>query len=130
MAAHHLIEDRFDDEDFFFRTAEQVIVERTAENDRLRGTVEIGRFVDHDRRITGAGDNRSLGLLHRRFYDAGTSRHGQDIDARMRKQCVGRFDRRFGKTADQVIDTDLRIDRFVITTNAFGPRSSFRPGGG
>ena len=57
MAGHQLIEDRIDSEDFLFGDAQQVVVIGPTLNDAPCGTVEIGRLVDDDRRITRSGDD-------------------------------------------------------------------------
>ena len=49
-----------DDEDFLLGDAEQVVVVRAALNDAAGGVVEIGRFVDDDRRIARPGDDGPL----------------------------------------------------------------------
>ena len=57
---HHRVEDLVDDEDFLLGDAEQIVVVRAALDDRAGGAVEIGRFIDDDRRIARPGDDRPL----------------------------------------------------------------------
>ena len=57
---HHLVEDAGDDEHFLLGDAQQVVVVRAAVNDAAGGVVEIGRFIDDDRRIARPGDDRPL----------------------------------------------------------------------
>ena len=51
---------RLDDEDFFLGDAQQVVVVGRAGDDGPGGAVEVGRFVDDDRRIARPGDDGPL----------------------------------------------------------------------
>ena len=52
------VEDLLDGEDFLFADAEQVVVVGGPLDDRAGGVFQVGRFVDDDRRIARAGDDR------------------------------------------------------------------------
>ncbi len=81
---------------------------------------KIGRFVDDDRRIARAGDDRSLAAVQRRSADGRSAGDADQGDIAMLEQCFGRFQRRLGDHADQIVDADFARDRFVESANSFG----------
>jgi hypothetical protein len=60
-----------DDEHFLLGDAQQVVVVRGALDDAAGGAVQVGRFVDHHRRIAGPGNDRPLAAVQRRSSHAG-----------------------------------------------------------
>ncbi len=63
MPGHRLqqfIEDAGDGEDFLLADAQQVVVVGAAGDDRPGGVVQVGGFIDDDRRIARPGDDGSL----------------------------------------------------------------------
>ncbi len=117
---HHRVEDAFDDEDFLFGDAQQVVVVRTPLDDALGGVVQIGRLVDDHRRVARAGNDRSFAAVQRRSSHRGSARHADQRNVAMLEQRFGRFQRRFGNHANQVVDADFTRDRFVESANTFG----------
>ena len=79
IAAIMRVEDLFDDEDFLFGDAQQVVVVGAALDDRAGGAIQVGRFIDDDRRIARPGDDRPFRLLHGR---AGDGRPAGDAEQR------------------------------------------------
>ena len=57
------VEHLADDEDFFLGDAEQIVVVGGPLDDRPGGAVQVGRFVDDDRRIARPGHDRPLARL-------------------------------------------------------------------
>ena len=82
------------------------------------GAVEIGGFIDDDGRIARAGDDRPLLLLHRRLAHSRTAGDANQIDIRMLEQGVGALDGRLGDDAQQVVDAQIPVDRFVVASHA------------
>ena len=84
------------------------------------GAVEIGRFVDDDRRIARPGDDRPLAAVHGRPGDGRSAGDADQVDVAMLEDRVGRFERRLGDHADQVVDAQVAVDRLVEAAHAFG----------
>ena len=105
VGSHHgeqLVGDAGDGERFFLVGADDVVVERRAEHDVAARLLEVGRFVDDDRRIAGAGADRPLAALHRRLDDARPAGDDDQANAGMHHERLGRFLRRLGHRHDQV----------------------------
>ncbi len=119
-----------DDEDFLLGDAEQVVVVGAAVNDRPGGVVEIGRLVDDDRRIARPGDDRPLADLQRRPGDGRAAGDADQLDAAVGEERVGRFQRRLGDHADQVVDAQVAVDRLVEPPHALGRDAACRWGAG
>ena len=58
--AHHLIENRIDDEDFFLGDAQEIVIKRSTFDDAASCSLQVGSFVDDNGRISWSGNNRSL----------------------------------------------------------------------
>ena len=117
---HQLVARRRDAEHFLLGDAQQVVVVGGALDDALRGVVEVGRFVDDDRRIAGAGDDRPLAAVERRAGDGRAAGDADRRDAAVLEQRVGRVERRLGDDADEVVDPQVAVDRLVEPADALG----------
>ena len=84
------------------------------------GAVEIGRFVDDDRRIARPGDDGPLAAVQRRPGDGRAAGDADHLHAAVLEDRVGRFERRLGDHADQIVDAQVAIDRLVEAAHAFG----------
>jgi hypothetical protein len=115
---HHLIEDGIDDENFFFRQAKEVVVVSAAQNHRASRAVEVGRFVDDDRRVPRPGDDGALRLRHRGFRDAGAPGNDEEVDFRVLENNVGGFERRVRDRGHQVVDSVFGVNRLIEAANA------------
>ncbi len=77
-----------DDECFFLVGADDVVVERCAEHDVAAGLVQIGRFIDDDRRVARPGADRPLAAFHRRFDDASPAGDNDQPNAGMHHRAL------------------------------------------
>ena len=103
--ALEIVGDRADGEDLLLVGADDVVVERTAEDDVAAGLLEIGRFIHDDRRVAGSGADGSLPAGHRRSHNGDASGHGQQTDILMAHDLLGGVDGRLGDPHDQVVWT-------------------------
>ena len=103
----------------FVGDAEQVVVEGGTLDDRAGGAVEVGGFIDDDGRIARPGDDCPLGLLEGRLGHARPAGDANQVDAAVLENCVGRLDRRLGDDADEVVDAQVAVNRFVVAADAF-----------
>ena len=117
---HERTKNGVDDEDLFFGNAQQVIVITATGNDAARCPVQIGRLVNDDRRITRPGDNSSFSGIERRASDRRSTRHTDDRNITVMENLVGRFQRRLSNDTDQVVDTQVGMNRFIEPPNSFG----------
>src|SRR5690606_23326799 len=108
-----VVKHAIDNEDFLFADAQQIVVVRTAANDRLSRSIEIGRFINDDRWIARAGDDRALAAVEGRSSDRGAAGDAYQVDQAVFENRVGRFERRFGNQTDQVVDSELSVNRFI-----------------
>ncbi len=76
---HQLVEDRRDGENLLFANAKEVVVVTAADDDGAGGVVEVGRFIDHDRRIARPGNDGPLGASQGRPTDGGSAGDVQSI---------------------------------------------------
>ena len=117
---HQPVEYLLDGEDLLLGDAEQVVVVGAALDDAAGGAVEVGRFIDDDGRIARPGDDRPLRLLHGRPGHARPAGDADQVDVGMLEQGVGRFERRLGDDAHQVVDAQVAVDRLVVAADALG----------
>ena len=82
MAAISAIENLLDGEDLLLGDAQQVVVVGAALDDAAGGAIEVGRFIDHHRRIARPGDDRPLGLLHGRPGHGRPAGDADQVDVR------------------------------------------------
>ena len=74
------VEDLGHGEDLLLADAEQVVVERSADDDRLGGVLQAGGRVDDDRRIARAGDDRPPLAGQRRAGHGRAAGHDEQAD--------------------------------------------------
>ena len=70
--------------------------------------------------LPGPATIARLPLLHRRPGDGRPAGDADQVDAAMLEDRVGRFERRLGDDADQVVDAQVAVDRLVEAPHAFG----------
>ncbi len=117
---HHGIEDRVDDEDFFFSDAEKVVVVSGTLDDAAGSSIEIGGFVDDDRWITWACDDRTFTTIQCRTSYGWSTRYADQSDLAMLEKIVGCIQGGLFDQADQVIDPEFLMDGLIESLDPFG----------
>ena len=83
------------------------------------GAIEIGRFVDDDRRIARSGHDGPLRALQRRLGDGRSARDANQLHAAMLEHGFGCFQRRLGDDANEIVDPQIAINGLVETAYSF-----------
>ena len=86
---HHPVEHAGHHEHLLLADAEEIVVVGRARDDRPGGVVEVGRIVDDDRRIAGAGHDRPLGRLQSRPGHGGAAGHADQLHAAVIEEGAG-----------------------------------------
>ncbi len=89
-------------------------------NDAPRGTIQVGRLVHHDRRIARSGHDRPFAAVERRAGHGRTARDTDQGHVAMLEDRGGRFQRRLGNHADQIVDAHVPMNRLVEPPDTFG----------
>ncbi len=108
------VEDAIDAEDLLFADAQKVVVVGGSFDDRRRGVLQAGGFIDHDRRISRPGDDRPLARFHGRPRHRRAAGNDQQRDAAMVEQLLGGFQRRREHAGDEIVDAEFRGDLLVV----------------
>ena len=120
MAFHllqQLVNDALDGDDFLFVGAHDVVIKGGAIDDTAAGKFKIGRFIDHHRRVAGAGTNSAFAARHCLAHYAAATGYCQDAHALVCHECLRGFDGRLGNGADQVGRTATTNDRAMQKSN-------------
>ena len=100
--AQQFVGDAVDHEHFFFIDTDDVVIQRSAENDISGGFLDIGSLVHHRRGITGTGADCPFTAGHGFLHHPGTAGHHQQTHPGMAHQRLGAFHSGFGHASDQV----------------------------
>ena len=82
--------------------ANHAVIEGFGHQDRGDGAFDIGRFVNHYRRIARADADRRFTGAVSGFHHAGTAGRQNKVDVRMVHQLIREFDRRRVDPADNI----------------------------
>ena len=124
--AHQLVGDAIDHNQHLFVGADDVVIKRGAFDDGPRGARQVGRFVDHYRRVTGAGGNQTfIGMLARGLHHRFTAGDHQQANTGVLKQPLGRFDVRV-RHGDQQIGRTARGNHRLVEQHNRPLRDLFR----
>ncbi|CSF41902.1 Uncharacterised protein [Shigella sonnei] len=90
---HQFIGYAINNNQYLFVGTNDVVIERSAFDDGLSGTGEVGGFIHHYRRVASACGNQTfIGVFTRRFYYRFAAGHHQKADARKLEQTLRGFD--------------------------------------
>ena len=114
------IEHGSDDEDDLFTDAKQVIIERAAFDDVAGRAGKVGGGIDDDDGISRTGADCALAGFHRRVDDRRAAGDGEQVDERIFAEQIEGLDARRLDSGDDVINSDLAEDRFVVGAHGHG----------